>query len=131
MTQIQVIVQVNTRDQRGGAERVMWNLFRAYQARGRASWLAVGKKYSNDPQVWKIINAPHATSCWTRTWLRLSEALTPLRGRGKGWKGVAALQARLHLVAQPVADSAVKAMKILPIRDKTSARTVASPTRSD
>jgi len=47
MAQVRSIVQINTRDQRGGAEQVAWNLFQAYQARGRASWLVVGKKYSN------------------------------------------------------------------------------------
>lgn len=90
MPQVRSMVQINTRDQRGGAERVAWNLFQAYQQRGRASWLMVGKKYSRDPQVWEIANAPHASTQWARTWLRWSEALGPLRRRGR--KGVGALQ---------------------------------------
>ena len=101
MSQVHSIVQINTRDRRGGAERVAWNLFQAYQERGRASWLVVGKKYSNDPHVWEIANAPHATTRWARTWLRWSEALSPWRRRGV--KGVGALQERLRLLAQPAA----------------------------
>lgn len=100
MSAIQTILQINTRDQRGGAERVVWNLFRAYQARGRRSWLVVGKKYSRDPQVWEMANAPYATKRWSRTWLRLSEALSPLRSH-REWRGIATLQAQLHLIAQP------------------------------
>jgi glycosyltransferase involved in cell wall biosynthesis len=99
MAQVRSIVQINTRDQRGGAEQVAWNLFQAYQARGRASWLVVGKKYSNNPQVWEIVNAPHAPTRWARTWLRWSEAFSPLRRRGV--KGVGALQARLRWLTQP------------------------------
>lgn len=102
MTDVHTILQINTRDRRGGAEQVAWNLFQAYQARGRTSWLAVGKKYSNDPNVWEMTNAPYATSRWTRSWLRLSEALSPLRSRN-GWKGIAASQAQLYLIAQPAA----------------------------
>ncbi len=101
MVQVRSIIQINTRDRRGGAERVAWNLLQAYRARGRESWLAVGKKYSNDPHVWEITNARHAVTSWTRSWLRFSEALSPLRRHGV--KGVAALQERLHLVAQPAA----------------------------
>lgn len=56
MTDVHTILQINTRDRRGGAEQVAWNLFQAYQARGRTSWLAVGKKYSNDPNVGSVPN---------------------------------------------------------------------------
>jgi len=101
MSQVHSIVQINTRDRRGGAERVAWNLFQAYQQHGRASWLVVGKKYSNDPQVLEMKNAAYTSSRWARTWLRWSEALSPLRQRGV--KGIAALQARLRFVAQPAA----------------------------
>jgi len=101
MKSVHSIVQINTRDQQGGAERVAWNLWRAYQARGRASWLVVGKKYSNDPQVWEMVNAPYAATPWARSCLRWSEALSPLRQRGI--KGVGVLQAQLRLIALPTA----------------------------
>lgn len=101
MSQVRSIVQINTRDQRGGAERVAWNLLQAYQARRLESWLVVGKKYGHDPHVREIANAPYASTQWARTWLRWSEALSPLRQRGV--KGVGTVQERLRLLAQPAA----------------------------
>jgi glycosyltransferase involved in cell wall biosynthesis len=50
------ILQVSTYDTIGGAERVAWNLFRAYRARGIDSWLAVGHKLGGDPDVLQIPN---------------------------------------------------------------------------
>lgn len=50
------ILQVNTSDRGGGAEGSAWNLFKAYQTRGHASWLAVGRKRSGDPNVFTIPN---------------------------------------------------------------------------
>jgi glycosyltransferase involved in cell wall biosynthesis len=50
------ILQVSTADIKGGAERVAWNLFTAYRARGYGSWLAVGKKRSHDRDVFVIPN---------------------------------------------------------------------------
>jgi len=50
------ILQVSTADVKGGAERVAWNLFTAYRARGYDSWLAVGEKRTNDPDVLIIPN---------------------------------------------------------------------------
>ena len=48
------ILQVNTADRGGGAEGSAWNLFDRYRAAGQQSWLAVGRKYSNDPDVLEI-----------------------------------------------------------------------------
>ncbi|MDD4538177.1 MAG: glycosyltransferase [Lentisphaeria bacterium] len=48
------ILQVNTADRGGGAEGSAWNLFDRYRAAGQLSWLAVGRKYSNDPDVLEI-----------------------------------------------------------------------------
>ena len=50
------ILQVSTFDIHGGAEKVAWNLFNTYRARGYGSWLAVGQKRSNDPDVLLIPN---------------------------------------------------------------------------
>ena len=50
------ILQINSTDMRGGAEKVAWNLFRAYRARGHPSWLAVGEKRSEDPDVIPVPN---------------------------------------------------------------------------
>lgn len=50
------ILQVSTADIQGGAEKVAWNLFAAYRRRGHPSWLAVGVKRSDDPDVVIIPN---------------------------------------------------------------------------
>lgn len=54
------ILQVGTTDVGGGAERVAWNLFRAYRARGHRSWMAVGHKRGDDPDV--LVMPPDAGS---------------------------------------------------------------------
>jgi len=48
------ILQVSTADLAGGAERSAWNLFETYRARGYGSWLAVGYKQGDDPDVMRI-----------------------------------------------------------------------------
>jgi glycosyltransferase involved in cell wall biosynthesis len=48
------IIQVSTFDIAGGAEKVAWGLFQAYRERQHESWLAVGTKRSNDPNVIEI-----------------------------------------------------------------------------
>jgi glycosyltransferase involved in cell wall biosynthesis len=50
------ILQVSTADFKGGAEKVAWNLFTAYRARGYPSWLAVGQKNTSDPDVMLLPN---------------------------------------------------------------------------
>ncbi len=59
------IFQVSTKDIGGGAEGSAWKLFEAYRDRGYRSWLIVGKKYSDDPNV---IEIPHKKyyPLWTR-----------------------------------------------------------------
>lgn len=48
------ILQVSTADIEGGAERIAWDLFMSYRALGYQSWLAVGMKRSQDPDVFSI-----------------------------------------------------------------------------
>jgi glycosyltransferase involved in cell wall biosynthesis len=48
------ILQVSTRDQEGGAERVALELQRAYRDRGYESWLAVGHRLTPAPDVFEI-----------------------------------------------------------------------------
>jgi glycosyltransferase involved in cell wall biosynthesis len=50
------ILQVSIADILGGAERMAWDLFKAYRQRGHQSWLAVGVKHSKDRDVWPIPN---------------------------------------------------------------------------
>ena len=74
------ILQVNTADVAGGAEKVAWDLFQAYRRRGHDSWFAVGTKRSDDPGVVIISNEEHR-SRWTQFW---REARTRLERGGRG-----------------------------------------------
>ncbi len=72
------ILQVNTHDLSGGAEKVSWELFQEYRRRGLASWLAVGRKHSNDPDVFRIPHHLGNINPWSRAWWRVHQCLQPL-----------------------------------------------------
>lgn len=50
------ILQISTTDGSGGAQKVALKLFQSYRSRGHKSWLAVGYKYGDDPDIFEI---PH------------------------------------------------------------------------
>lgn len=57
MKRLLSVVQVNTRDDRGeDAVRTAWALHRAYRQFGIDAWMAVGQKFSIDPNVLEIPN---------------------------------------------------------------------------
>ena len=91
------ILLVSTSDMGGGAERSAWNLFKAYAARGHRSWMAVGTKRSEDPDIALIPNE----SCrnrWERLWLGLTGQLEPKWGN---IRGVGRLCWLLRCIANP------------------------------
>jgi glycosyltransferase involved in cell wall biosynthesis len=61
------ILQVSTTDIAGGAERVALTLFQAFRERKHDSWLAVGNKRGNDPDVLPICN-PKTGGGWSHFW---------------------------------------------------------------
>jgi hypothetical protein len=75
------ILQVSTFDINGGAEKVAWNLFHAYRERGFESWLAVGTKRGDDPDVISIASLADQSS-WRRPWLTLEKQLQSFEGTG-------------------------------------------------
>jgi len=75
------ILQVNTVDIGGGAEKVALDLFRSYRARGHSSSLAVGYRFGNDPEVVPIPRC-YRRSSWSRLWLSLEKRLQPFDGIG-------------------------------------------------
>ena len=91
------ILQVSTSDRGGGAERVAWNLFQAYRQHGLPSWLAVGYKRSDDPDILLVPNGDYR-SRWARAWLAIGSMLSPLVGRVRG---AGRLRSWLHLVGRP------------------------------
>jgi glycosyltransferase involved in cell wall biosynthesis len=89
------ILQVSPLDIGGGAQQIAWNLFRAYRLLGIDSWMAVGKKRSQDPQVFEIAKI-QSTGFWASFCNGLANSLTPLEGKVRG---TLRLQAFLRRVA--------------------------------
>ena len=77
------IVQVSTFDISGGAERIAWTLHHAYRYRNHHSWLAVGYKRTQCPDVLHLSREPRLYP-WIRIWMKLANSLFPLAGRIKG-----------------------------------------------
>jgi glycosyltransferase involved in cell wall biosynthesis len=71
------ILQINASDLIGGAQKVAYDLFRSYRARGHGSWLAVGFKRSGDPDVFAVPNNNYRNR-WARTFLTIETVLSPL-----------------------------------------------------
>ena len=82
------ILQINTKDQGGGAAKVAFELHQTYQLRGINSWLAVREKTIADPQVIQIPNLefkPH----FARALLQLKASVQKSIIPGKYWLGEA------------------------------------------
>jgi len=77
------ILQVSALDHGGGAEQVSWNLFRHYRQASIPSWLIVGKKRSNDPDVYVIERSIHL-GWWADICNSLSNVFNPLAGKVRG-----------------------------------------------
>ncbi len=92
------ILQVNTADRGGGAEGSARALFEAYRARGHRSWLAVGQRLSDDPDVLEIPPGV-APSAAGRLLQRLARRLRQGTGRRPAWS--AGLARRLEILADP------------------------------
>ena len=68
------ILQVNTADQGGGSMGSSRDLLQAYRVRGHKSWLAVGKKYSSDPDIFEIPKLVQSNG-WSRFCWQLHDFL--------------------------------------------------------
>ncbi|MBI4531759.1 MAG: glycosyltransferase [Candidatus Latescibacteria bacterium] len=81
----------------GGARGSAWDVFRACRAHGHQSWLAVGHKQSDDPDVLLIPNDA-CRSRWTRRCLAVRASLQPFVG---GVRGVRRLSNLLPWISEP------------------------------
>lgn len=75
------VLVVSTADTGGGAELSAWQLFNNYRARGYESWLAVGKKRTNDERV-VVIPGDSSRTNWARFWIRAADRVESVRVRG-------------------------------------------------
>ena len=78
----------------GGAAQIAWNLFQAYRQLGIDSWMAVGKKRSQDPQVFEISKTQTA-GWWASVCDGFANSLTPLAGKVRGILRIQAFLRRL------------------------------------
>ena len=93
------ILQVNTKNMAGGAERIVWDLHQYYRSHGYDAWMAVGEKTCHDDHVLKIPNLA-SRSPWSRWVLTMDEFLF---GKALGWmKGVLRLRRAMDWIAEPV-----------------------------
>lgn len=93
------IAQVSHADHEGGAEGSAWNLFKAYRARGHKSWLVVGNKFGDDPDVIRLPYAnPARQGRWARPWMALAAPVESARHRVRG---AGRLHTLLRYLAEP------------------------------
>lgn len=97
MTRRLDILQVNTADAPGGAERIARELCRRYRSRGHGSWLAVGRRRTTDPGVLPILNHESA-GAWRRFWWGMHQRFRPVYGRIPGSRSACRLT---HRLAEP------------------------------
>ena len=91
------ILQVSTMDCRGGAAGVAWKLFQTYRNQGHHSWLAVGYKYSDDPDV-LVIRNQERRNFWEASCQALDKQLEPFEERVPAvWR----MRAQLKFWANP------------------------------
>jgi len=80
------IVQVSPRDQGGGAERVAWILYQAFQQLGHDSQLVVGTKQTVDPNIIEIPDT-RFDGVLSGSVHAIANSLTPFHGHMKGaWR---------------------------------------------
>ena len=77
------ILLVSTADIGGGAEISAWNLFHKYRGAGYYSQMAVGSRYTDDPDV-LLIPKDSDRNAWARFWISASKFIEPLEGRVRG-----------------------------------------------
>jgi glycosyltransferase involved in cell wall biosynthesis len=91
------ILQVNTFDNLGGAARVAWNLHQAYLKLGLQTRMAVGWKFSDDPNIHLVPNYDYRSQ-WARIWLAIANVPSPLVGN---IHGLGRLRTWLRWIGQP------------------------------
>lgn len=72
------ILQLNTRDIGGGAEKIAWNLFEGHRSGGNHSWMAVGEKISHDADVLEIPPRYQVGTVYSRVLMKARHALRAL-----------------------------------------------------
>jgi glycosyltransferase involved in cell wall biosynthesis len=91
------ILQVNTSDIGGGAEKIAWNLFQSYKELGYQSTLAVDTKRSNDPNVFCIQDSEYRNPI-ARFFISISSHIESSMGK---ISTIAGFNEKIKLVGEP------------------------------
>jgi glycosyltransferase involved in cell wall biosynthesis len=91
------LLLINTADSGGGAELTAWSLFQTYRRLGHKSWLAVGYKRTDDPDV-VLLPRDDYRNPWARFWIRSGNILKPFEGTVRG---ATRLRNLLHWFGEP------------------------------
>ena len=91
------ILQVNTRDIRGGASQVSWNLHQSYGSLNQNAWMAVGRRFRN---VLRVVEIPNnaAKPFYARHLLKIADNLDSVSG---GSRPKSLLREILCILAEP------------------------------
>ena len=73
------VAQINCFDGAGGAERVMWDLFKSLQQEGQKCWIIVGTKEGQSSDVLEIKNSKF-TKKWIKFWEKTKTSLKLRQG---------------------------------------------------
>lgn len=90
------ILQVSALDRAGGAEQIAWNLFNSYRQLGMSSWMAVGKKRTDDNNIF-VIREGLSQDWWARLCQGLARSLNPL---SRKMRGIPRFQALLRNISK-------------------------------
>lgn len=81
------ILQISTSDSGGGASRIAYHQFKAYQSLGYSAWLAVGSKVTDEPNIFKIPKHHPDDRVWSALWHRLEDTFETRKHQIKGgWR---------------------------------------------
>ncbi len=81
------VMQISTADIAGGAEKVAWDLFHAYNDFELHSILLVGYKFSDNPYVILLPNTKYH-SRWTRFWIKIGKLISPFNSKVNTFKKI-------------------------------------------
>jgi glycosyltransferase involved in cell wall biosynthesis len=80
------VIQISTSDFGGGAERIAFDLFKAYKSLGHKSLLFVGRKRINDNNIFEISNDSYRNN-WAQFWIKMAGLLSPWENNIRGiWR---------------------------------------------
>lgn len=93
------ILQINTYDQGGGAERIALTLHKIYRQAGHDACMLVKRKLADEDQVLQFL-ASRFGNIHSRSWNLIADCISPFVGKKRGF---GTLQEKIDIIARPKA----------------------------